>query len=541
MKTLKYKYCIIALSLGVIFGGISSCTDDLNTTPIHESEMIPEMVYGAELMPYTQSLAKMYAGYALAGNEGGDGDQDIAGVDGGSQASFLRGLWNLQELPTESAHCCWSDTGIPDFNAISWSPGNPFIKGLYYRFYYQIQLTNAFMKETTEELLTSRGMAEDVKAQVRTYKAEARFSRALSYFYLLDMFRNVAFVDENSPIGKVTPPQINGNELFNYIESELLAIEPEMIDPVVGYNSTYGRANKAAVWALLSRLYLNAEVYIGQQKYTECLSYTNKILETGYSLEPNYLDLFKADNGNSREIIFPIRYEGDDTQTWGGMTFLLCSGVPSDLQSSINAVGAWQGNRARSSILDVFEAERGYAQDSRFSMLRVDKTNNIYIDNQTLYTNNGIPIVKYSNVNKDGSLPASNIAYTDFPLFRLGEVYLNYAEAVLRGGSGGTAIRALELINELRARSYTDQSVAPISASALTLDFLIHERGRELLHEAQRRTDLIRFNMFTEPSYLWEWKGGIQAGRAVSDHFKIYPIPSDEIGSNSNLKQNPGY
>jgi len=539
MKTSKYKYFILALLVSAY--GLTSCTGDLDTTPIHESELTPEAVYGADLAPYKQSLAKMYAGYALPGNEGGDNELDIDGVDGGSQASFLRGLWNLQELPTESAHCCWSDTGIPDFNAISWSASNVFIKGLFYRLFYQIQLTNAFLRQTTEELLTERGMAEDVKTQVRIYKAEARFSRALSYFYLLDLFRNVPFVDENSPIGKVLPPQIAAAELFEYIESELLAIESELLDPVAGYNQNYGRANKAAVWSLLSRLYLNANVYIGTPKYAECITYCNKVLGVGYSLEPNYLDMFKADNGNSREMIFPIRYEGTDTQTWGGMTFLLCSGVPSDLQSAINAVGAWQGNRARSTLLKVFESERDYAQDSRFSMLRLDKTNSIEILNQTLYTNNGIPIVKYSNVNKDGSLPASNIAYTDFPLFRLAEIYLNYAEAVVRGGSGGSRTQALDYMNELRRRAYTNDALAPITDSNLNEDFLLNERGRELLHEAQRRTDLIRFGKFTGATYLWEWKGGVQTGRSVSDIYNIYPLPSDEIGSNSNLKQNPGY
>lgn len=546
MKKIRYKNWILALSISVLLGGsITSCTDDLNTEPIDPKESVPELVYGAELLAYTQSLAKMYAGYAISGNKGGDDLKDIAGVDGGSQASFLRGLWNLQELPTESAHCCWGDTGIPDFNTMQWSAGNPFIKGLYYRFYYQIQLTNAFLKQTSDEQLTARGMSESDKAQVRVYNAEARFSRALAYFYLLDMFRNVPFVDETSAIGKdVMPPQIGGQDLFNYIESELLAIEADMLDPVVGYNQNYGRANRAAVWSLLSRMYLNAEVYIGAPKYTESITYANKVIAVGYSLEPNYLDMFKADNGYSNEMIFPIRYEGTDTQTWGGMTFLLCSGVPSDLQSSVNAVGAWQGNRARATLLtEVFEKESNYAQDSRFSMLKLDKTNSINILNQTAYTNNGIPIVKYSNVNKDGSLPPSNIAYTDFPLFRLGEIYLNYAEAVVRGGQGGNIQQATNYINELRDRAYTSGNTA-ISLTVdnqNSLDFLLQERGRELLHEAQRRTDLIRFGKFTGSTYLWEWKGGVQNGRTVDDFYRIYPIPSDDIGANKNLTQNPGY
>lgn len=539
MKINKYKYIISAILLGLALAN-TSCVNDLNTLPLDPDEQNSESVYGKDILPYKQSLAKIYAGYAMSGNKGGDGNADISGVDGGSQASFLRGLWNLQELPTEEAHCCWSDPGIPDFNNISWTSANVFTKGLYYRFYYQIMLTNAYLTETTNDKLDARGVADDIKAEIRTYRAEARFSRALSYFYLLDMFRNVPFVTEKDPVGNL-PSQIQGKELFAYIEKELLESETDMLDPKVGYNSSYGRANKAAVWSLLSRLYLNAEVYIGKKKYTESLTYSNKVLNIGYSLETNYIDMFKADNGYSKEMIFPIRYEGAATQTWGGMTFLLSSGVPSDLQTSVNSVGAWQGNRAKSSALKIFESEKDYTSDSRYSMLRLDKTTNINIDNVSQYLNNGIPVVKYYNVNKDGTLPPSNIAYTDFPLFRLSEIYLNYAEAVLRGGTDGNVSTALKYINDLRSRAYNGSPSGTITQKDLTLDFILFERGREFFHEAQRRTDLIRFDKFTGASYVWEWKGGVQTGQEVSDIYKIYPIPADEIGSNANLVQNPGY
>ena len=239
-------------------------------------------------------------------------------------------------------------------------------------------------------------------------------------------------------------------------------------------------------------------------------------------------------------MIFPIRYEGADTQTWGGMTFLLSSMEPSDMQEEVNAVGAWQGNRARSSLLATFEKENLHENDSRFDMLYTDKTENIEIEDPSAFTNNGIPIVKYYNRNSDGSLPPSNIAYTDFPLFRLSEIYLNYAEAVLRGGSGGSRTTALELINELRGRAYK-QAPYTISDGELTLDFILAERGREFFFEGQRRTDLIRFNKFTGSSYVWTWKGNVKEGRSVADHFKVYPIPADDIGANENLVQNTGY
>lgn len=541
MKTATYNFLFL-LMLGVMTAGLSSCMDDLNTIPLDEEELVSEVVFGSEIDSYKELLAKIYAGLAISGNSAGDGDPDVAGVDGGSQASFLRGLWNLQQLPTDEAHCAWNDIGIPDLNYITWSSSNVFIKGFYYRLYYQINLANALLRETTEDVLNNRGVSATDQAEIKHYRAEARFHRALAYYYLLDMFRNVPFVNEESPVGSTLPPQIMAADLFDYIESELLECEADMLEPFIGYDSSrYGRAHKAANWALLSRLYLNAETYVGVNKYTESITYSKRVIDQGFTLEPEYNHIFTADNDQSSEIIFPIRYEGADTQTWGGMTFLLSAMQPSALQAEINAVGAWQGNRATKALLETFERESQHEVDNRFSMLRLDYTENVDIVDPSLFTDNGIPVVKYYNRNSDGTLPPSNIAYTDFPLFRLGEIYLNYAEAVVRGGAGGDVNTAVQLINDLRSRAYSNASGAVINANQLTLDFLLDERGREFFYEAQRRTDLIRFGRFTGTTYIWPWKGNLPEGRGVADFYQVYPIPADDIGANENLIQNTGY
>lgn len=540
MKTLKYKFLTLTMLLGLA-AFCTSCLDDLDTLPIDKTELVDETVFGKDLGAYKSSLAKIYAGYAISGNEGGDGESDVAGVDGGSQASFLRALWNLQQLPTDEAHCCWNDVGIDRFNYLNWNSGNVFIKGIYYRLYYQVNLANEFLRETSDTKLSERGVDSNVKAEIAIYRADARFLRALAYYYLLDMFRNVPFVTEESKIGKDAAQQIMAKDLFDYIEKELIECEADLTSPFVGYDSkNYGRATKAAAWSLLSRLYLNAETYTGTAKYTESITYSNKVLSVGYELESVYEDMFKADNGNSREMIFPIRYEGENTQTWGGMTFLLCSTVPSSLQESINTQGAWQGNRARVSLQNIFKKENSFDTDARYSMLKPELSENIDILDPAKYKD-GIPVVKYSNMNKNGSKPASNIAYTDFPLFRLGEIYLNYAEAVLRGGTGGSSATALTLINDLRKRAYKNSSAATVAGKDLTLDFILDERSRELFFEAQRRTDLVRFKKLTTNSYIWQWKGGSFNGNSVDDKFNVYPIPADDIGSNPNLSQYPGY
>ena len=407
------------------------------------------------------------------------------------------------------------------------------VTAFWYALYSGINRANMFL----ENIDKVTGFDSGVKEQ---YIAEARFLRALSYEYALDLYRNVPFVDENSPIGSIPPKQIMAADLFNWIEKELTECVEDMLEPAVGYNQDYGHANKAAAWALLSRLYLNAETYVGLNKYTECITYAKKVIEVGYQLEPVYVDMFKADNHLSNEMIFPVRYEGDQTMTWGGMTAFLCWGATAT-QDEVNAKGAWQGVRAKSSLYNLFLKESGSDADTRKAMLRTDLTTSIEIIDENTFQNNGIPVTKYFNVNKDGTLPPSKEAYVDFPLFRLGEIYLTYAEAVLRGGQGGDRATALRYVNDLRKRAYSDKTLAPISDSDLTLNFIIDERGREFFFEGQRRTDLVRFGLFTTAGYVWPWKGGAAKGKAVENFYNVFPIPSDDIGSNTNLKQNEGY
>lgn len=541
----NYKYTIYAivllLSSSLLF---SSCLDDLNRFPDNEFDKGSELVFGSEIDAYQMSLAKIYAGLAIAGNKGGDGEADVQGVDGGSQASFLRGLWNLQELPTDEAHTNWDDTGLPDFNYMTWNAGNPFIKGQYYRLHYQVSLANEFLRETTDSKLSSRGMAQEVMNEVHILRADARFMRALAYYYLLDLFRNVPFTTEESSVGLVSPSQIQGAKLFEYIESELKAIDADLLAPFIGYHSEYyGRVNKAAAWSLLSRLYLNAEVYAGVKKYKEAAEYAEKVMGVGYELEPIYDNMFNIDNDKSKEMIFPIRYMGPSTQTWGGMTFIICSTVPSTLQDDVNSVGAWQGNRSRSSLVKLFDKQPNYNDDGRKAMLRADMTASAEINDVFAYKDNGTPVVKFVNRTKDGQLPpgGSNLVYIDFPLFRLAEIYLNYAEAVLKDPASGDKAKALELVNKIRERGFADKSKAKIADSQLTLDFILDEKAREFFFEAQRRTDLVRHGKLTGDSYIWEWKGGAKAGKTVAKHFDIYPIPTSDLSSNSNLEQNPEY
>jgi hypothetical protein len=142
-----------------------------------------------------------------------------------------------------------------------------------------------------------------------------------------------------------------------------------------------------------------------------------------------------------------------------------------------------------------------------------------------------------------GSAPSggsNEFVDTDFPMFRLADAMLMYAEAVLRGGTGGTPAQALTYVNLIRERAYGDTS-GNISSGQLTLQFILDERGRELFWECHRRTDLIRYGYLTGGDYIWSWKGNTKEGVATEEFRNLFPIPSFDLAANPSLKQNPGY
>ncbi|MNE29628.1 SusD family protein [compost metagenome] len=151
----------------------------------------------------------------------------------------------------------------------------------------------------------------------------------------------------------------------------------------------------------------------------------------------------------------------------------------------------------------------------------------------------GYASIKFKNLRANGTdSPNMNLGFsdTDFPLFRLGEMYLIVAEVAVRAGNQSEALAA---VNTLRARAYESTTAGKLTS--INLQEILNERSRELYWEGFRRTDLIRFNQFVEGSYLWPWKGGASAGASVQDFRKLYPIPSSDVTANPNITQNKGY
>jgi hypothetical protein len=530
------KHILKAGSIAFLLIGLVSCSKKLDRLPTND--ITSEQVYSS-FEGYTQAFAKVYAAFALTGNTGPAGNGDVQGIDEGT-SDFTRLFWWMQEISTDEAvvQAGWNDPGIHNYHAMNWSTDNVILKGLYYRAFYQITLANDFIRQSADDKLASRGITGSDADNVRKFRTEARFLRAFQYWVLMDMFGNVPFVTDADALGSTLPKQIKRADLFTYVESELKAMEPEM--PAAKTNP-YGRADKGATWALLARLYLNAEVYTGTPKWNEAIIYSKKVIDAGYTLIPNYRQLMYADNqSNTSEFILTINYDGKRTQGYGGTTFLTNAAIGgSMIPSEYGTNEKWGGIRTTKNIPALFPDVTG-AADKRAQFYTSGQTLELSADPAPAFTE-GYAITKYRNVTKAGGKGSDPVfSDIDFPIFRLAEMYLIYAEALLRGGTGGEGSTALSYINILRARAY-GSSAGNISSTQLTLDFVLDERGRELYWEGFRRTDLIRYNKFVEGTYLWPWKGGVSSGTAVPAFRKLFPIPSSDINSNSNLVQNPGY
>jgi len=526
---------MLALAAGL--AATSSCNKDLNQTPDYSANS--EVVY-SDPAQIQQVLARLYATFAVSGQQGPAGQADISGIDEGF-SNYLRQYWQIQEVTTDEAIIGWNDGTLPRLNTNQWDANNEFVRATYDRVFYEIALCNEFIRQTSDANLSKRGVSADAANTVRIYRDEARVLRALSYWHALDLFGGGPFATEADAIG-TTPQYKKGTDLFAYIESELLDIDKggRLLAP----RAVYARADKAVCWTLLTKLYLNAKTYTGTDRSTDAITYANNVLGAGYTLSPNYSWLFLADNDKSaarQEIIFPITFDGIRTQTYGGMTYLVHAPVGGRVQpATIGINGGWGGLRTKPSLTSLFPGGATGTSDARQAAFFTDGQKSS-VDTLTLFTN-GYLVLKYKNVTSTGGAGSDaqvnggsgNFADTDFPMFRLADVKLMYAEALLRGGSGGKFGTALSQVNDVRSRS----GAAPLAG--VTLNDLLDERGRELYWEGHRRTDLIRFGKYTT-GYNWAFKGGVPAGKDIESYRTLFPIPNTDRVANPNLPQNPGY
>lgn len=531
---------------------LAACSKKQDLFP--QNDLTAEKVYST-YDGYKSILAKIYAGMAIGGNQGPSGMPDISGgLDEGSQISFIRPFFNCQELPTDEAVCYWNDQTIKNYHYFKYDNADPFIKGMYARPIWNITLINEYLRESSDDNLNKKGFTTAQVDDIKKGRAEARFLRAFNYWVMMDIFGKSTFITENDiPNPNVLPTEISRAGLYTYVSNELKGVENELGD---ARSAVYGRIDKGAAWALMARLQLNANVYLGTTEnthYDTAILYSQKVINAGYSLHPNYSQLFMADNNvtSTDEIIWAIECDGLSTQSYGNTSFLV--NAPSGADKGTNyftgAGGAgWTGYTATKNLFNLFKTgdNRAMFNTSLFgtSPAQIEITDDLLTVNESKFPSlgSGLHVNKFRNIRSDGKAIRDNISYTyadiDFPVFRLAEMYLIYSEAVLRGGSGGSMAQAVAYYNKLRERAYGNTSG---DIASLAIGDILDERGRELYWEGHRRTDLIRYGYLTSGSYLWPWKGGARDGIGVDAKYNLYPIPTSVRNSNPNLSQNAGF
>lgn len=534
MKT-KIKNIISISLVSLLLVVFVSCESDMDVSPNDPNSFFDEDFF-SQPGAYQQAIAGVYANLALTGLRG-PGSSNIQGLDAGT-SQYGRGLMNLQMFSTDEA--IWSyenDPGIREIQRKTWTSINPILLGMYSRIMASVAFSNEFIRQSTDDLLDLRNVPQAERAEISLYRAEARFLRALAYYHIMDLFGQAPYYDETIPVGAIQGERMNREDLFNYIESELLDAMNAMAAP---RTVDFGRADKGTAMMVLAKIYLNAEVYINTPKYTEAITIIEELLSSGYTLSSNYSDLFRGDNSTSvaaNEIIFGIPNDFENSRSFGPVTVMTNGGVGSvegnNADFGLFSPGWGGAIRLTPQFVDKFEGPE-FENDARNTILSEGRPKEI---NDVSRPSEGYVLVKYTNIRSDGTNPNYD-TFTDvaFPMFRLGDVYLMYAEAHLRGG-GGSIGEALNLVNALRLRA----GGQTISQEDLTLDFILDERARELYWECHRRQDLVRFGKFSGSQYIWSFKGGSSSGIPTSSFRDLYPIPAQSLSTNQNLIQNPGY
>lgn len=505
MKINKYKNFLVAASVASLLISVQSCTD-LDSEIYSQAEASKFPSNENELL---STVGATYGGlrdYHWAPFEINETTTDEIVVPTRGPDWFDNGTW--QQLAKHE----WNPVSPGQFNG-AWNFG-----------YSVIARSNINIQALKESPLEVAGK--------ETIVSEVRMIRAFAYFWLLDWFGNVPIITEDSPAGN--PVQNTRAQVFAFVEKEIKEALPALRDE----NSlrSYGRFTKGAANALLAKLYVNAQVYTGTARWADALAVTNQVISGGkYKLTTNFLDNFSVNNDKNRdENIFVIPFD---------KTFACCQGMMwrtlhYSQQQTYNLPGTpWNGFATRADFYNLFTEKDsrkamwlvGPQTDATGKVIRFkDQVDNVEKDLvftptisslERALANEGVRSVKYEVQRGNTSIWNDN----DMVIFRYADILLMNAEAQLR--TGNTA-GALTMVNQVRARA----GVAPLTT--LTLQDLLDERGREFAWEGWRRNDQIRFGKWNT---TWQFKTNTEAFRS------LFPIPAQQISSNPNLKQNPGY
>jgi starch-binding outer membrane protein, SusD/RagB family len=439
------------------------------------------------------------------------------------------GFWNVQELASDEVVVPqrggdWYDGGVNlEMHKHNFTPQTVSINDAWENAYNGIFQCND---------LLDNGLNASANAQLR-------FLRAYFYYRLMDLFGNVPIVT----VAGQGANQSTRAQVFDFIEAELLAAIPNL--PAA--KPEYARANQSAAYALLSRLYLNAQVYRGTPMYQKAIDAADMVINSSlYNLSPEYKDVFDPDNVENTEHIFVIPY---DEATGTGMNYAqMTLHYPSQLTYRLQSQ-PWNGYAAMEEFYNSYEAADKRKANNFIAGPQVDIEGNPILDLAFDKADDDGPAINYTphlnelapNASRQAGARLGKFSFkigqgdnmdNDFPVLRYGEVLLNKAEAIARlGGGNFSNPTTLALVNQLRTRA----GVATFAS--LTEGQMLAERGRELFIEALRRPDLIRFGAYGN---AWWEKPAHSA-----PHKNIFPIPLQQMQASASttfkLVQNPGY
>lgn len=493
-------------------------------------------------------------------------EEQFVAASGAVYTDFAYGYcddyWRLTELSGDGALLTanggnWFDGGMyMELHMHSWNSNSPLPKNAWAWLYKTVNNSNKVL-----ELLKDAPDSEVKKTTI----AELRTMRSFAYYLLMDNFGGVPIMKE---FGEELKGRDSREMVFSYVEQELL----ECVTDLSTENSikTWGRPTQLTAYSILAKLYLNAEVFIGQKKYNEALAMCDKVIDfegkgqTELTPRDKYLKMFDSDNGPEfKEIIFAIPYDENNLQSFR----------PSRYYFSIYHQPFWGLKYSLSSCMRVnpdvydlfieepndvrektFMTEKQYLLDgvtpmvipatkvqldSRYKGADKDEKVNFHIrftkelvfrDKANFDMGDDVTgrLVGYRSNKFPPNLPDQPSRYhsNDFPVFRYADILLMKAECILRGATPTKGDSPESLVNRVRTRA----GVLP--KSKITLDMLLDERSRELFSETWRRNDLIRFGKF-EDSWVLKTDKDPQK--------RLYAIPKQERENNPLLTQNPGY
>lgn len=423
-------------------------------------------------------------------------------------------------IPTRGGD--WDDGGMyRRLQLHTWTPVHPSLGNTWEGAYGGVARANdmlARLEETTSE-----------SELIPTFKAEVRVLRALYYWWLIDLFGDVPLVTDPATDPDNPPSQSTRTEVFDFIVAEITAALPDLKDSFAA--GSYGRVTKGAANTLLATVYLNAGVYTGTPKWSECVAACDAVINSGeYALMPTVADVFALENegpGNTEYILVVAALPLDGVSAQRHMMTLHYNQIPAS---------PWNGYAVLAEFYNKYDAD-----DDRLDQILVgqayvlagpnagDPAFDRSVPPKPLIFTVESPLFDASEAHGPRVLKwpidpdmSGWFAGNDYAIFRYSHVLLAKAEAEFNLSGGGLA--SLNLVHE---RAGLD------ALGSITADDIFDERGYEFLWEGFRRQDQIRMG-------YWDGTWSLH-DTPTAEFTEIFPIPQTQMDANPNLVQNPGY